>query len=97
MKKKERAKGKSKDPETPQDGPATFASGAVGEGPIKKRRRVNGSEVVFRLPGDESDEEEREGDAEEVRVAESAEEVSQPQETAAPVVHPNIKIYDLDS
>lgn len=95
MKKKERAKGKGKDSEKPQDGPTSSASGAAIESPIKKRRLVNGNEMVFRLPGDESDEEAKEEDAEEIRVEENAE-VSQPQETTASVVQPNITIYDSD-
>jgi PRKR-interacting protein 1 len=97
MKRKERAKGKSKDLETTQDGAAFSERGATDESPIKKRRVVNGSEMVFRLPGDESDEEERGESTEEVRVRENAEEVSQPQDTAIPAAQPNITIYDSDT
>jgi len=42
QKKKERSKGKG-------------ASGEQGEGPTKKRRLVNGKELVFRKPGDDSE------------------------------------------
>lgn len=97
MKKKERAKGKNKDPEVSQDGAASSERTAAGEGPIKKRRLVNGNEIVFKLPGDENDEEERTGSADEVRVEETVEEVGQPQETAIPAVQTNVTIYDSDT
>jgi len=91
MKKKERQmKGKDKESEASQDGPAS----AGGDGPIKKRRLVNGSELVFRAPGEESDEDER--DLEEAIVKEP--EVSTlPQEAIAPAVPPKVTIYDSDS
>ncbi|KAG0707323.1 DUF1168-domain-containing protein [Suillus ampliporus] len=48
QKKKERAKVK----------PSEKGDGKDGEAPLKKRRLVNGKELVFRKPGEESDEEE---------------------------------------
>ncbi|KAF8518801.1 hypothetical protein JB92DRAFT_2067944 [Gautieria morchelliformis] len=99
MKKKERAKGKGKDSEIPQGGAAPSAGGAVGGGPIKKRRLVNGSEMVFRLPGDESDEDEREGGSEDDVRAEQQipEDVQQQEISVVPAVQPKITIYDSDT
>ncbi|KAJ6593955.1 hypothetical protein B0H19DRAFT_1205356 [Mycena capillaripes] len=53
QKKKERSKTKSSAPENGQGGGAKDA-------PIKKRRLVNGQELVFRKPGEESDSENEE-------------------------------------
>jgi len=96
MKKKERAqtKGKDKESEAPQDGPASTSRGAGDDVPIKKRRLVNGSELVFRVPGEDSDEEERDaGD-----VIEKVMEVPDLfQEAVAPAVPPKITIYDSDN
>lgn len=50
QKKKERAKVKPSDKGDGKDGSQ--------EAPLKKRRLVNGKELVFRKPGEESDEEE---------------------------------------
>lgn len=58
QKKKDRSKGKGENV-TESRGPA--GSLDVPDAPIKKRRLVNGKELVFRRPGEDSDEEE-EGD-----------------------------------
>jgi len=53
MKKKERTKGKGPEKDT---GSAAAPSKDASDVPLKKRRLVNGQELVFRRPGDESDE-----------------------------------------
>jgi len=53
QKKKERAKGKSLDKAGPSEGQP-----GSSDAPLKKRRLVNGKELVFRRPGEETDEEE---------------------------------------
>lgn len=97
MKKKERAKGKGKDSETPQDTAASSASGATGESPIKKRRLVNGNEIVFKLPGGDSDVEDQDESPEDICGEENVDDVNKPEETVVPVVQPNITIYDSDT
>lgn len=58
QKKKERAKGKGA---VAGDGkPAGTASVNADTGPLKKRRLVNGAEIVFRKPGEEGSEDEDE-------------------------------------
>jgi hypothetical protein len=52
QKKKERAKGVK-----PAEGGEKKTAGASEEQSLKKRRVVNGKELVFRKPGEESDEE----------------------------------------
>jgi hypothetical protein len=99
MKKKERAQTKGKggeSSETPLDHPAPMGSGADGSAPIKKRRLVNGNELVFRVPGEESDEEE--GDSGDV-IEKDEPQVNDtpPQEALASVVPPKLTIYDSDN
>lgn len=59
LKKKERIKSKGKEGE--QD-PKTSATKPTGT-PIKKRRLVNGAEIVFKMPGHGSDSDEEDRDA----------------------------------
>lgn len=79
QKKKERAKGKGgeSEPKKRDD------SSQVAEAPLKKRRLVNGQELVFRRPGEDSDEDD-EGD---VGPTPSArQEDALPEQPIAPVV-----------
>ncbi|KAI0368274.1 DUF1168-domain-containing protein [Pilatotrama ljubarskyi] len=64
QKKKERAKGKASDKDGQQDGAGagSEASGERADVPLKKRRLVNGRELVFRRPGEEESDEEDEDD-----------------------------------
>ncbi|CDO69201.1 hypothetical protein BN946_scf185042.g103 [Trametes cinnabarina] len=63
QKKKERAKGKAADnKEQDGAGAGSEASGERADVPLKKRRLVNGKELVFRRPGEESSEEEEDDD-----------------------------------
>ncbi|KAF8581606.1 DUF1168-domain-containing protein [Ramaria rubella] len=89
MKKKERAKGKGKEEATKVGSVPSVA----GDSPIKKRRLVNGSEMVFRLPG-ASDEDEEVLDT---NVMVAAETGSTSLEVAMPAVPPTITIYDSDA
>lgn len=57
QKKKERAKGKAEKGAASGSG----ASADTVDVPLKKRRLVNGAEVVFRKPGEESSDEDEEG------------------------------------
>ncbi|OBZ68249.1 Ribosome biogenesis protein NSA2 [Grifola frondosa] len=57
QKKKERAKGKGSEKE---GGAGSGSSGDVPDMPLKKRRLVSGKELVFRRPGEESDEDDEE-------------------------------------
>lgn len=61
QKKKVRAKGKGADGND-EDGPspATAVEGNASSAPLKKRRLVNGKELVFRRPGEESEDEDAE-------------------------------------
>lgn len=56
QKKKERMKAKPVEKDT--DGDDHSAKGNTAGAPVKKRRMVNGTELVFRKPGEESDEDE---------------------------------------
>lgn len=56
MKKKERAKTKSGDVETAR------GDGTGKDAPLKKRRLVNGQELVFKRPGEGSDDEDSDVD-----------------------------------
>ena len=58
QKKKERARGKAEKDSTPS---ASGPSGDYANVPLKKRRLVNGAEMVFRRPGEESSDEDDEG------------------------------------
>lgn len=58
QKKKERSKAKGSTGEGGSEPRANEDDGSRSEAPLKKRRLVNGKELVFRLPGVESDEEE---------------------------------------
>ncbi|KAI6021396.1 DUF1168-domain-containing protein [Pisolithus microcarpus] len=58
QKKKERMKAKPVEKDT--DGDDHSAKGNTAGAPVKKRRMVNGTELVFRKPGEESDEDEDE-------------------------------------
>ena len=63
QKKKERVKGKGTEKEKDNDvagGAVSGASGEQHEVPFKKRRLVNGKELVFRRPGEEDEEDEDE-------------------------------------
>ncbi|KAI0358669.1 DUF1168-domain-containing protein [Trametes cingulata] len=62
QKKKERAKGKGADKDGKQDGAGSEASGERADVPLKKRRLVNGKELVFRRPGEEESDEDDEDD-----------------------------------
>lgn len=61
QKKKERMKAKPVEKDT--DGDDHNAKGNTAGAPVKKRRMVNGTELVFRKPGEESDEDEELADA----------------------------------
>lgn len=83
QKKKERARsGKGEE----QDGGprGEMSSAGPSEVPLKKRRLVNGQELVFRRPGEESDEDE--GEVGPMLSATGGEEESADQSTAVPVV-----------
>lgn len=56
QKKKERAKSKGGDHDTNARGEVSGSGAGPSEAPLKKRRLVNGQELVFRRPGEESDE-----------------------------------------
>lgn len=58
QKKKQRMKAKPVEKDT--DGDDHSAKGNTAGAPVKKRRMVNGTELVFRKPGEESDEDEDE-------------------------------------
>lgn len=62
QKKKERMKAKSAEKNT--DGDDHGGMDDAAEAPVKKRRIVNGTELVFRKPGEESDEDEELANAE---------------------------------
>lgn len=62
QKKKERMKAKSAEKNT--DGDDHGGTDDTAEAPVKKRRIVNGTELVFRKPGEESDEDEELANAE---------------------------------
>lgn len=62
QKKKERMKAKSAEKNT--DGDDHGGMDDTAEAPVKKRRIVNGTELVFRKPGEESDEDEELANAE---------------------------------
>ncbi|XP_006461131.1 hypothetical protein AGABI2DRAFT_192668 [Agaricus bisporus var. bisporus H97] len=59
QKKKERAKRGKSEEDTKQDG--TPRESTTSDLPLKKRRLINGKELVFRKPGEESDSEPDEG------------------------------------
>ncbi|GJE95459.1 DUF1168 domain-containing protein [Phanerochaete sordida] len=81
QKKKERAKGKG--PEHDRSGRAESGDAGASEAPLKKRRLVNGQELVFRRPGEESDEDEDVGPLQD---SVFARESVQEQQSAVPVV-----------
>lgn len=62
QKKKERSKKGTREGE-PESRVAEGDEGARTDAPLKKRRLVNGKELVFRQPGEESDEDEDVGPA----------------------------------
>ncbi|KAI0779691.1 hypothetical protein C8Q74DRAFT_1260414 [Fomes fomentarius] len=97
QKKKERAKGKGseKDNEHVGVGAGSGTGGDVPEAPFKKRRLVNGKEVVFRRPGEDSDEED--GDYVGPTPAEAATMSTTTDAPAVPVVDaPRITIIEDD-
>ena len=74
QKKKERAKEKPSEKGDGKDG--------TQEAPLKKRRLVNGKELVFRKPGEESDEEQMDEAVNEVGLPEAPEAQQVPPEEA---------------
>ncbi|KAH9839537.1 DUF1168-domain-containing protein [Rhodofomes roseus] len=93
QKKKERAKGKGTEKESAAAGP----SADVSDVPLKKRRLISGKELVFRRPGEESDEEEE--DVGPVPAESAADAGDDPAKDAAhlPVVDaPRITIHEED-
>ncbi|KAI0665959.1 hypothetical protein C8Q78DRAFT_1083524 [Trametes maxima] len=97
QKKKERAKGKAGDKDAGQDAPGA-GSGASGDRPdvpLKKRRLVNGKELVFRRPGEEGSDEDEEEVGPMPQAAGEAPAVSE--ESPVPVVDaPRITIIEDD-
>ncbi len=61
LKKKERSKTKGNGSEGQKEGAGAPTAKPSNDAPLKKRRLVNGSELVFRKPGEE-DEEDGDGD-----------------------------------
>jgi hypothetical protein len=61
QKKKERSKAKASAGDAGSESLATDGDGGRKDTPLKKRRLINGKELLFRHPGAESDEE-KEGD-----------------------------------
>jgi hypothetical protein len=99
QKKKERSKTKGEEKDDDDEGvpsPSTAAEGNAMTAPLKKRRLVNGKELVFRRPGEDSDEEEAEeaGSRAERTGEEVTGEAKQPAEVQAVVEAPRIVIYD---
>lgn len=80
QKKKERAKTKSSD----KAGRGEGQSG-TSDAPLKKRRLINGKELVFRKPGEETDED---GDEDEDGLEGSAREELAPVDSDEPVPQP---------
>ncbi|KIJ49646.1 hypothetical protein M422DRAFT_59331 [Sphaerobolus stellatus SS14] len=99
LKKKERAKGKGKDHEESVLDSVSATNMKDDTAPLKKRRLVNGTELVFRLKGEGSDEEEDVGpqlpdqQTDEENVNEGKEEERIP---SIPVVEHKITIIDSD-
>lgn len=94
QKKKERAKGKGPD----HDANGRLESSGVGTSgaPLKKRRLVNGQELVFRRPGEESDEDEDEAVGPQPNVSQSNNPAPE-QPSAVPVVEAQrIVIHEED-
>jgi hypothetical protein len=95
QKKKERAKAKTSDKR--EDGSVDGPNADVSSAPLKKRRLVNGTEVVFRRPGEQEDDEDEEVGPQQEDTPESDHE--QPDvPTVAPVVAEaqKITIHDDD-
>lgn len=94
QKKKERAKGKSGEHET--IGRSDTGGAGASDVPLKKRRLVNGQELVFRRPGEESDDDEDEDVGPQPSVAQSDEPAPE-QPPAVPVVEAQrIVIHEED-
>ncbi|KIJ61341.1 hypothetical protein HYDPIDRAFT_116106 [Hydnomerulius pinastri MD-312] len=98
QKKKERAKAKPSEKGGAGEG---GGQGGTSEAPLKKRRLVNGKELVFRRPGEESDEEEEgaaraQAGAEEPESADEAGPQPETEETPRIVSEQRIIIHEDD-
>ncbi|KAJ7770191.1 hypothetical protein DFH07DRAFT_880164 [Mycena maculata] len=88
QKKKERSKTKGSTSENGQ--------GDGGDAPIKKRRLVNGQELVFRKPGEESDDEDEEAVGPQVPLAGSSTAEPEAPVEVPQIVAPRITIHEDD-
>jgi len=96
QKKKERARGKAGEKDKEHDGDSTPQRGDTPDVPLKKRRLVSGKELVFRRPGEDSDESEDEVGPAPLESPNSAE-PAPAEQPAVPIIDaPRIIIHEED-
>ena len=98
QKKKERSKAKESVGEGGSESHATEGDANRTDAPLKKRRLVNGKELVFRQPGMESDEEEGDGSEQPIPSEALMRPTSNGKDMTAPqtVELPRVTIYEDD-
>ncbi|KAL4243964.1 PRKR-interacting protein 1 [Abortiporus biennis] len=95
QKKKERAKNKTGD--QPSEGGSGGATAAASDVPLKKRRLVNGQELVFKRPADDSDEDEDHVGPQPAATLSSTPHLPETDSTPPPVIEQNrIIIHEED-